>query len=148
MSPPRPETRLRKGDIWTSRGNVVGSVKKYLCALAVERDGNECWFCGGDWRRKGPLRKTLEHLLGKNHPEGNEPENCVVAHEICNNRAGLKSLQAKKDMRARLRSDPTVLPRWLEARYEVTAKRKARRAQLRAEEAVRAAIAKTEECVG
>lgn len=65
----------------------------------LDRDGNECWFCGkslGD-------DCTIEHLVPKSSGGRNMLANYALAHRSCNNRAGNLPLIRKIEMRHILR---------------------------------------------
>lgn len=66
----------------------------------LERDGDECWFCG-----KGMgADSTIEHLVPKSAGGRNMLANYALAHRSCNNGAGNMPLIKKIEMRNRLRA--------------------------------------------
>lgn len=66
----------------------------------IERDGDQCWFCGlalGD-------DKTIEHLVPKSAGGRNTLANYALAHRACNNHAADMPLIEKIELRQRLRA--------------------------------------------
>lgn len=70
----------------------------------LERDGDECWFCG---RPMGD-DCTIEHLVAKSKGGVNHLDNYALAHARCNHDAADKPLIQKLEMRQALR---TPMPR-------------------------------------
>jgi hypothetical protein len=75
----------------------VGAVRR---EKLLQRDGDECWFCGlamGD-------DCTIEHLIPKSKGGGNRLDNYALAHAECNHRAADLPLVKKIELRASLRA--------------------------------------------
>jgi hypothetical protein len=75
----------------------VGVVKRQKL---LDRDGDECWFCGlpmGD-------DCTIEHLVPKSKGGGNLLDNYALAHASCNTRAADLPLVKKIELRTALRA--------------------------------------------
>lgn len=85
----RPDT----SDAPTSQG-------QRLRRKLLDRDGDECWFCGiamGD-------DCTIEHLVPKSDGGRNSLSNYALAHEACNRAAANRPLVTKIEMRTKMRS--------------------------------------------
>ena len=70
----------------------------------LDRDGDECWFCGlsmGD-------DATIEHLVPKSAGGGNKLANYALAHAACNHRAADMPLVQKIELRAKLRAEAVL----------------------------------------
>lgn len=65
----------------------------------LERDGDQCWFCGHAMGED----KTIEHLVPKSAGGRNSLANYALAHRACNNHAADMPLIEKIEMRQRLR---------------------------------------------
>jgi len=66
----------------------------------LQRDGDECWFCGlamGD-------DITIEHLVPKSAGGGNKLANYALAHARCNHLAADKPLIEKIELRSAMRA--------------------------------------------
>lgn len=68
----------------------------------VERDGEECFFCGVA-EFTGADAMTLEHLVPKAHHGPNHMSNLVIAHASCNVKAGNLSAAEKVRLRDEMR---------------------------------------------
>lgn len=71
-------------------------------AKLLERDGDECWFCG----KPMGADATLEHLVPKSKGGGNKLDNYALAHAACNHRAANIPLVKKIEMRMQMRATP------------------------------------------
>ena len=77
----------------------------------IKRDGDECWYCGGDFpdedeAKADPDRaRTVEHLVPITCGGPNHIANMVLAHFLCNDRAGHKSVAEKVRYREQLRKE-------------------------------------------
>lgn len=69
-------------------------------AKLLERDGDECWFCGE------PMFDdcTIEHLVPKSGGGSNGLANFALAHRACNNRAADLPLVKKIALRVEMRA--------------------------------------------
>ncbi len=65
----------------------------------LERDGDQCWFCG----RAMGADKTIEHLVPKSAGGRNVLANYALAHRACNAHAADMPLVEKIELRQRLR---------------------------------------------
>lgn len=75
--------------------------------LLRERDGNECWFCGGDCPEDVDdidLKPTVEHLLARYLGGTDKLENLVLAHALCNRQVGHRTVEEKKAVRKYIRA--------------------------------------------
>lgn len=81
----------RKKKVNRKRGSV-------LVKTLQERDGPDCWFCGG-----GMPLPTIEHLLNVSNGGNNHINNLVLAHERCNQRAASMCISDKVKLREHLR---------------------------------------------
>lgn len=70
-----------------------------LRAKLLERDGDECWFCGHTMGED----ITVEHLVPKSKGGRNMLANYSLAHAACNHRAADMPLIQKIELRASLR---------------------------------------------
>jgi hypothetical protein len=70
-------------------------------AKLLDRDGNECWFCGLEMASDD---MTIEHLAPKSAGGRNMLVNYALAHSVCNNRAGDMPLIQKIEMRTKMRA--------------------------------------------
>lgn len=76
----------------------------------IERDGRECFYCG---KHVDHGEETIEHLLpqsaAKHHPGTlyvvNDIRNLVLAHHLCNHKAGELSVVEKVKLRERLHDE-------------------------------------------
>lgn len=75
------------------------------------RDGRECFYCGYEMELDDI---TLEHLIPRSKGGKTSPENIVLAHSYCNNKAGTLCLDEKLALRGQIRP-PHVA--WQEKRY-------------------------------
>jgi hypothetical protein len=66
----------------------------------IERDGDECWFCGIPMGAD----MTIEHLVPKSAGGGNKLANYALAHAKCNHDAADMPLVQKIELRNRLRT--------------------------------------------
>ncbi|USN13913.1 hypothetical protein KABACHOK_00770 [Brevundimonas phage vB_BpoS-Kabachok] len=89
----------------------------FLRENARARDGDVCWFCARPFA-SGALICTIEHLLGRDHPDGYLPENVVVAHAICNTEAGSRPLEEKWALKRAFTADPDIVRQLVEARLK------------------------------
>lgn len=91
-----------KKQAWNGRpiniGRKPGYVKEKIKLL--ERDGNKCFYCGL------PLEEdiTVEHLLSLVSGGPNTLSNMVLAHEECNQLAGILTIVEKINLAIRMRS--------------------------------------------
>jgi hypothetical protein len=74
-------------------------------ATIIERDGDECWYCGKPFG-EGEMQITTEHMVSLIHKGPNHLSNLVVAHQSCNLAAGNLSVAEKVRLREQLRSAP------------------------------------------
>lgn len=75
--------------------------------LIRERDGSECWFCGGDCPEEHETRDmapTVEHLEAVYLGGTNKLDNLVLAHASCNRMVGHRTVEEKRDIRRYIRS--------------------------------------------
>lgn len=65
----------------------------------IDRDGNECFFCGNQFTDEDPA--TLEHLVARRHGGPDHMSNYALAHEACNRKADTLSVVEKVAMRVK-----------------------------------------------
>jgi hypothetical protein len=123
---PEPPVRLRKdGTPYKVRPKKAEAVPSLTFAqkmrpLLLERDGDDCWFCG----KPLGLDITIEHLLPQKlkREQGVEVdhiENLVLAHAYCNRMAGHLPMTAKIAWREHLRNPPpSNVPHWDDPDYD------------------------------
>lgn len=75
------------------------SQKEVTREKLLERDGDQCWFCG----RTMGADKTIEHLVPKSAGGNNSLANYALAHRACNAHAADMPLVEKIELRQRLR---------------------------------------------
>ena len=87
---------------WSGKGERISSK---TCpsekANLLRRDGNECFYCGVQFKRKD---LTVEHLLSGLFGGSNRLENKVLACQPCNLEAGHKAVIDKIKLRDEKRS--------------------------------------------
>ncbi len=86
----------------TKRARPASAAMRRFRKQVIERDGNECWFCGtatteGD--------SSVEHLVARAHGGPDTLANFVIAHPACNHKAGSISLGEKISLRAAMRKE-------------------------------------------
>lgn len=86
--------RVRKsGMAWGHKGETI-----------IKRDGDGCWFCGGQMTEQGPTERTIEHLVSVIHMGPDHLSNLVLAHKCCNVEAGNLSVSEKVCLREKKRA--------------------------------------------
>jgi 5-methylcytosine-specific restriction endonuclease McrA len=90
---------------WTA-GEIVERIRrKTVEELLIERDGNECFFCGLFFvNADASDRPTLEHLLSISDGGNNHLANLCLAHEKCNKDAASLSIVEKAKLREKRRA--------------------------------------------
>lgn len=92
---------FRNGQQWDAGiAKVKARKKPVLVRTLLERDGNECFYCGGAMEDGA---ESLEHLLPRAHGGSNHISNLALAHDACNKEAGHLSVVEKVKMRDRIR---------------------------------------------
>lgn len=76
------------------------SKKEITRQKLLERDGDQCWFCG----KPVGADKTIEHLVPKSTGGKNAIANYALAHRACNAQAADMPLIEKIELRQRLRA--------------------------------------------
>lgn len=74
----------------------------------LARDGNLCFYCGVEMPNDDI---TLEHLIPRSMGGKTTPENIVLAHAYCNNRAGILCYDEKLALRGKIKRPRDA---WLE----------------------------------
>lgn len=72
--------------------------RKHIRDALRQRDGDTCWYCGCFVEGEG----TVEHLIPRSAGGLNAMSNLVLAHQLCNQRAGSLHLSEKITLRARM----------------------------------------------
>lgn len=85
-------------DAKPEKGKSKGAVTRQAL---LERDGDECWFCGLPVGEDA----TIEHLVPKSAGGGNKLANYALAHAACNHKAADMPLVQKIELRANLRAE-------------------------------------------
>lgn len=80
------------------------NANRHRLATLLERDGNECFYCGGLMAPKGEAANpgdemTIEHLCSVTHGGPNSIANEALAHSRCNAEAGNLSVVQKVRLR-------------------------------------------------
>lgn len=93
----------RNGGKW--EGKATGKRKKSpqmpkLSKQLVDRDGNECFYCGLEMPKDD---MTREHLVAVNQGGPNRLENMVLSHKKCNLMAGNMAVIDKVKLREEMR---------------------------------------------
>lgn len=88
--------------------HTTGSKGRTKIKALIERDGDECFFCG-----LGPDEHgwTLEHLLSIAHGGRNHIANLALAHIACNQAANHMSVVEKVRLRDEVRADIAAVGR-------------------------------------
>ena len=89
------------------RGSKKRKVNRKRGAVLVQtlakRDGDICWFCGGEFETLDEA--TIEHLLNISNGGNNHINNLVLAHEKCNQIARNMSIADKVRLKDKLTED-------------------------------------------
>ena len=89
------------GKLVTKKSSAKPSKSKDIREKLLQRDGNDCWFCGthmGD-------DCTIEHLIPKSKGGRNILSNYALAHASCNQKAANIPLVEKMALRAKMRGE-------------------------------------------
>ena len=82
-----------------ARGHHKARRKRSFRSQIIERDGTNCFYCGEPMTEED---MTLEHLVARSLNGQNTLENIVLAHSLCNNRAGVLPLHDKLALKGRM----------------------------------------------
>ena len=98
---PTPLITFSEGKLATAHEQNLGGRGKNakIRHKLLERDGDECWFCGEPMGRDC----TIEHLIPRSDGGRNTMANYALAHEKCNQAAANKPLVEKVEMRLQMR---------------------------------------------
>lgn len=91
-----PDSFLTTYPTKTAKAKLKSEVRR---ETLLERDGDECWFCG----LAMGADVTIEHLVPKSKGGRNALVNYALAHQRCNASAADKPLVQKIEIRNRLR---------------------------------------------
>lgn len=86
---------------WPAPEKAVRKKLNILTRTLVERDGDLCFYCG---LKMPPDDMTREHLLSVQSGGNNHIDNLVLAHKLCNLKAGHLPVVKKVLLRDKLRS--------------------------------------------
>lgn len=94
---------FKSGNGWSCIDKKRRTKRIIVMDALIARDGNLCFFCGGQFDDSNPnLSVTLEHLLAISNGGSNHIANLVLAHQGCNVRAADMSLVDKIKLRENL----------------------------------------------
>ena len=93
---------MRKRKVNRKRGQPLVETLRH-------RDGDVCWFCGGEFGTTDKLRETIEHLLNISNGGNNHINNLVLAHNVCNQKARNMSIAEKVLLREKLTEERLLM---------------------------------------